>query len=1702
MSMESRSELFLSVFSRLIESFTSHYHVLTAKYDEALQKGPKVSLSTFFVDIEKNIPMYASIVDSMCSLSKNNTSQSLRNLIEIFANTLILQDPGIFSVLISHTPAVYQSSASAKEVCNYLALYMTTDIIGAIVRKFGTGEEGPMVAKCAYKVCDPSVQFEIHSHILNEWSIILAITSIKNFQESSTPFMAYVDSVNNETLFTLVSKIRLDSCKSLGTTFLEDILNALKILLRRKQLTNNIFACVSSIITTVNFPCDTLQKIFDIAWNEKEEPTVRDGAFELIVTLFQHLPNKEGEANRFFQKRVYAYAGTDATTERDLKLFWRRVMGGYNQLSTDDDLSFIGMTGTNETEMPAIFMTYFFKKSNFAICPQIFRNVLIHLASIDFMYFLHEILQSFLILPLTDYRFIVLLSTIEPINSEEFRKYAVSNVDKKDIDTLNALIRGKVCQNLRILEMKSPKCIPLQILEGMWRRVDQSDQKIGSFLEANGLNKYGALFSKFEVANESEFFSLDVQLLKSLRYILEQGDYLEEGVLKNIIDSCNSSKLQTAMAAYSVATAIVQDPELQIPFTKVLIKNIQNDFTNESVVIVLKFFSILISLNQKSLPNDLLHDIEFYAFIGIVSTQPSTRIIAWNILDAIDELLDHKSISYYIHQSGSTIEKCVKSRLFGTSVHKEETLLQWVLSSRFYDIWLLYIAEFVEIILAANYTPLIQRSNDNLYALLITLDESQKTYSPSLIGYLMMYLGSRVNQDFYLRCPQVYRVALYEPHQANMVTAATTLNVITKLLDGNKSWGDQLAFSAIQHLNIAYAGDVADILSQCTPEKMADASSAFLSLLDSPLCDENIINMILLQALNFLSAMHAVLIKLGASSPRNVAWTTELEKPVIKNVTIAENYCTMITKIITRNIQEEDWSISSRELILRGLLNWAMTKSSVLDNLRKKSKQALATLAKSGPIFGDSVIFDNTVCDIFGEIEFAGNRVLSSLLFYHVQLILTQFCDACLTSNRNYADLFFDSLFVVFTAGSDYNPTKIGCLLLVGNVYEEMQHPRSPEFMEAFTSSVYDGSGGAAETVFSEAFRILSGNSLHMPVKEIINALRRYIPEIRLLPKQSSCTVDSPEKFRIYTPYQFLSALMTATETINEDYITSFFLLWSDLLENPNHEDIVPLFIMQWKNSQIKKRLLLWLIRQDAPFISEKLLSRCSFAYFLHITSQERNFDDQLWVVELLTQSFERRFGSFSNIVALIHFSFLFYKFPQTQPLLQALCRQYDVPIPTSSHDEDLIVTACSFVAKLLEDDAEAIEEWGNEALKWLFGCNELRFASLSLKIYNVLQKPLDNNVISGIIKIMHYYVMESENDPLSLTDLISDSFRFFSNIFTNNELLAFNYASTFIDCPAFPDSCRAASTDIFLKSLNCQATNKAAWSILPSIVRPLLSRIETDDRSRQILEILTKTSSSQELMMIAAPLKETFGGFLFVQPIEALIEKSDVTILCKAIEHYSLMIETASEQLAGSIFKIAALIVNKATNENVREPYARLYKIALNMLGVVPSAMSFVLAIAEHDPCCAIKSTFAFTDWARSIDDVVRALTRIMNPNPIPRSSSIPTLSDTMTLSSVIAMIGNPIVPKVIPFVMQQEIIEGMMRVQRETKKLRRHSSNYIKRYDSSTNVKIQKFIAGDWELRPLEFPKQMMGTSIPDANQTNSLVMGFMEFDAAYSL
>lgn len=70
---------------------------------------------------------------------------------------------------------------------------------------------------------------------------------------------------------------------------------------------------------------------------------------------------------------------------------------------------------------------------------------------------------------------------------------------------------------------------------------------------------------------------------------------------------------------------------------------------------------------------------------------------------------------------------------------------------------------------------------------------------------------------------------------------------------------------------------------------------------------------------------------------------------------------------------------------------------------------------------------------------------------------------------------------------------------------------------------------------------------------------------------------------------------------------------------------------------------------------------------------------------------------------------------------------------------------------------------------------------------------------MNNVIRAISYHLENNSSDVKLLTKLVDESFYFFSNIVKNYDGFAFKYASSFIDCRVFVESCLIDALNIFL---------------------------------------------------------------------------------------------------------------------------------------------------------------------------------------------------------------------------------------------------------------------------------------------------------------
>ena len=778
--------------------------------------------------------------------------------------------------------------------------------------------------------------------------------------------------------------------------------------------------------------------------------------------------------------------------------------------------------------------------------------------------------------------------------------------------------------------------------------------------------------------------------------------------------------------------------------------------------------------------------------------------------------------------------------------------------------------------------------------------------------------------------------------------------------------------------------------------------------------------------------------------------------------------------------------MSSREVAFRFLVNWAMTTSESLQGVRAYACLALGAIVHTGRLFTDSLLFDASAVRLFSSIEAHGTRVLNDILSFHLELLLERFIETCYVEPRSSGDIFFDAIFATFTnKNMEFLRTLTGEIVFLGIVYQRGGHPRAEQYLKSFLElvkgrqtniqEIHQDLSYAAEVVIEAGLEVLRYPTTHIEKKDIIACLRPWIRNLRLLPSQTNCVPGIPDEYQRYAPYQFLVALMQTTEILGSDEFPEIAVLWSELMQSKDHKDLIPLFLCEWKNQESKSKIFKHLIDGDAPNIVRLLASHCTFAYYYHVTaSLAKDWEEELWVVPFITDAYKQENDELIQYIpTILHFAFLCYDSGDTE-LLDVLARQFSISLPGNfKRHDDLLVIVRTFVDRIAQNMQSDLECWGREALRWLFGCQTLRKAYVSLIIYNEIMKPMESLVVTGICKAITFHVLNSRESDKLLTDLVSEAFRFYLAVFDDNTQYAFSFASCFLDCKLFVDTCLPSAIQLFIKCFSCKAVNQKAWGSIIGIVRPLLSKLETDKQSQAIFQLLIKTSKSQELMMIVTPIKASHPElFPILPPLEQFLPNVSETIMCKSLVHYSVMLPTASTKLLDSIFGISSFIVRRVVNENNRNSLAKIYKYALTNLSVCPGATEFVRVIAESEPSVATKSVFEFYDWDRSIEDVCRSLGRMLI-----EEDTMVTLTDFSTLESVYNLLNCDVVPKVLPFTAQREMLDGMKRMTRASNARKKafRMSIYGPRESSAPMSQSNEPLAITCRLDPLRKPTEL---------------------------
>jgi len=1742
--MNEQSSMFFSVFGQIIESFVPFFNQKLSELDDLMGRSSMNHGVVFslFKTFPRTIPIYKYSIQAICQICGINSGLFSLKIIEML-NEIIRTGNCLNFNTIKAMSHVYNADNPIHRqfYLNFIMIFLA-DLLLAVVREYDIASSVTEINKFFYTMASPnSIYPWICKRVINQFSCVFSKLAEKYFEPMLKPFGSIAMKGSfNDFLFQMVQYLRLDMLpNAISETFLEQIHDIIKDLMKKDLLSNTVLKSIAKLVSSVHNSNDTLQNIFNKVWSIRNNRSLKSGSFFLIVVLFSRVNGYSKQRENFLFERILSHSKDDTKIKRCIKLFHMMCFGNqlYNEwLSYEWEIepqfspfcflkwnSFPKITQGEQKSFGSLFMKYFYPLSNFAICPYKFRDVLLQIASIDIDFFIGKTLSDIIFLQIDDPRVYVLVLCLPILLTEKFTENSISKVYGEHVNYMSDKLKPLIKKIVLTVNNVLPHSICNEMIEDNVKSMCQAaEEKLSSFI-IEFKDEFSFLVPRPLCKVEPLIKCDDIRsiVFDSLDLVFSENEILSDEIFPVIFRSLANSNAEISKSAYRLIVRLMNKIIYQTKIGSLIVHCASKIESSEllliSIILLLKFFENY----PKNLKMSIIHDIEYVAYIGFVSPYPIIRYYSNNLIVKTSEYLRNNcSISLIVSQSNQ-IEASVKERVIdylriyrngiNSNIFSSICFDNAILSTN-YSLWLFFMSEIGVLLVQANYTPLFQRIKEYLPKEIIIPTNGRDYDLTFCTGLLLLHSFPYFHLDSLLLVTSKYNPVKYEPFSKIQDERTVLLELVSKFLDSKDHHINFFAFSALQHMHYTLYPLIIRILLNISNDLVSISSKSLHFILSSPYIDSEFIHSHLSIILNYLSNMIQYFILKGINGPRVIYWTKESEVNLRSNQSTIFYFCTICTIICSQminQISEEEWSIHSREITFRFLLNWSMIEPGLNEVIRLASSKAMVDMIRIGPITNDSLLFDSKVINHLSRIESDGMPVLSFFLFFHCDMFLDLYIESCFTQSHPLSTLFFESFLMVFNA----NNTELlyknsGSLLLLGLVFFHINHPRSINYLDSLIELISQLRSSdtrkqiakmignidynqwvpnlflySTESLVSKAFTLLQKSDLIIQPKFIIDTIIPWIKQIKLLPNQSTCVPSIPQLDCIrLTPYQFLEVLIETTEKLDSKYISNIMYLWSTLIILPNHFDVVMLFLCSMNDYNSKKIIITHLLSSNFDVVIALLTERCTFAYYFFIVETKKSsFSRELWILPIINEAINTaNDGCIETMTQILHFVLLFIE-EGSYPLFSTICAQLGVEIPSNLDQlpPKLLEIIISLIKKISEQSERGLNIWGNEALKWIFGSRNIRVSYISLLVFNHIQCPKSTEILNGISSSVLYHIENSSSDSSYFSLFIIESFKLFNSLFMGNELFSFQFALSFVDCPNFSDSCLTSSIQLFLKSLSCKDTISLAWGSIISIVRPIFSTIEKDESYQKILDLLIKSSGNEELMMIALPFTDVYPNmFPSCFSKKKMYEVANDTSLCQAIGHYSMISKDVSNKVLDNIFQISIFIIKKIKIDHVSSSLAMLYQKAISSVSFCPHSVRYIIEVVTKDPLIPTKLGYHFFEWSRSLEDVVRSLKRLIRPLPDPPAST-----DFKDCSSVLGCLTNITIPSIIPFAAQQEMLIMMKNVFYHEKPRRSHPKKGSLTMSSSVGSPLKSMsyfpISNDCDQRdinPLKAPQELL--------------------------
>lgn len=1587
-----------------------------------------------------------------------------------------------FTLLRILSPAFRPSNFYHFQFLRCLTLVILSDIIRDIFTRAPNQAAITKVVGCGFHNCVATHRLDIiQSKLVQTWADTIAEVSKISVTEIISSFDQYIDDENSHLVLELVGKIKANDA------FVESILLTVQQQKKRKTLSSRTLSTLASLLSVAKCKSDLLREFFNLAWSVRSQDGIKDGAVDLITTLFNRLSDEAKKASSFYSTRVFKHIGNPAKLPRTANAFLRLIQGDISKVSHVSELpelKYISSSGNliDNTPFATTFMKTFFVKSDFTNNYEVFIRILVQLAACDLKAFNTTVIPQFMKLKCDDIKFTSILHAASFISSKEFEKHAACKPTKDQLSEMNSQIRAAVLSSIGGLEeyIRKEKFV-LRISDSITNYFDESDIIVSDFISKKKYTHFEAEQQDFEAKlTFSDDINVATAMLSVIPHALKYSDYSDDKILKCILLLSASSNIRISKLAFSVLNHIFSQQKSTQYIIQGCINYAQlfdNPVLKTHCLTVL--YNLFLTYNYE--PNDRnILEIQALGLVFLSSNITICRYYALNLLKYIASKSEDQVWSLIELNNEMICEACKLSILVMDAPPKPVITapprgnISWenVCCSRYNTLWYLFYGEIINILIEYHIDSIFDLIRDKLYPKYKSIIQGNVDDELKAINILVMFFNT------FARDPDL------EPVQFRDKTVDHFFNESLKAPKDSA----KIVIKAMKHFNWRVLIGNLLYIRNFPPELITLTASTMAFIIQMPNNFSHILTACFRPFIEFLSMLQTHFASNGVNGPRQIIWDDAHIKLLKKHEDTAVNYCIIIAAVfnnILDQIPEEEWPVATRQIIVQFLYHWCQLEDKE-NKVRCYSVNALIPIMKAGQIFTDGFEFELPMLEIMAECQIAGYDVLSSVLLYHFDLMFDIFVRQIFIRPRRESSLFFEAVLSSFDvcAEAQLMQAHVGSLLLLTQFWgRDNPEPAKPIlvtiadlFIDQATNSDVQNIiqnaknldfvpvmfNFAAEQVIEAGFEIMKSTKLVTTVKNIVAILVMWFSQIRVLPTNKHIIQGIPSKFRRFNVISFLRAMSDVSKYINEEQHEVFSQLWYELLKIADNSIVVLLCIFEFEDMAIKERIFSQQLERNPQLITKYLAKRCSFSfwYFLQ-TEQNQNINSIMWILPVLTRAFTDYVGT-EDLVELhyttvIHFTLLFieksYNF--FEDLISVFEPEFaDSVLQLTPDLEGGAINVGEVASKIAEGLHEiapaANQQWSQEAFKWGVCCNDIKAATRSLVVFNALRGEFLPTYAPILIDAAAYHVSHCKpEDSKDLANFIGECFGILYNNIDNPEItpIAFNFASECLHFKEIGDQFLKRAMPIFKYCAFDTAMAASAKELLIEAFTPFAPVLECEAEAQELLKDIADLNSAPEALLIAAPfIKHSLPFVDFGYTYEGIMATPFDSLHCTVVLKFFIeMLRNAGQPLVDAILDVSTELARRFGDCIPAAILNQVYVVALTKVSQFRSAINFIMLITALDPSIATATQSVESENGHTFAELAKKISALVSDNR--DQCAITSCSQIPQLRGIISQ-ENP--PKITPFSTQHEMFVGLKRAEDTTGS----SRTRIKRMSSSCSI------------------------------------------------